>query len=935
MADPTPGTLTPADNELFLLDAMSLAYRAHYVFISRPLVNSKGQNTSAAYGFTNSLLKLIEDHGIEHIAVVFDAVGEGGTFRDEIYEEYKAHRDPPPEELLENLPYIKDIVRALDIPVIEIPGVEADDVIGTLARRAEKDDADVVIVSPDKDFQQLLSDNITIYKPARSGQEFDPLTPETFHEEYGLEPRQFIDMLALWGDSSDNVPGVPLIGEKTSAKLLKEYDSVENLIEHAEDVGGKRGQNLEEYADQAHLSKKLVTIKTDVDVNFDWHILRQAEPDMQELRAIFEELEFDTFLDRIASMNGEALDPSTEGERDDTPDDPALEFDFGPYEAVQELDQEAVDYGFVTNRGELEDFAEALAEQGAFAFDTETTSTDAMYASLVGISFAWAEGEARYVPTPLPDGTSTDDVLDVLRPLLKSQKPKTAHNLKYDLLVLKRHGLDVDGPFFDTMVAHYLIAPEDTHSLDAVARRVLNYRMVPITELIGEGKEQQSMRDVAVDETAPYACEDADIALRLVDPLREKLETNGVLEIAEDIEFPLVPVLTEMEHLGIRVDTDVLDEISARLAEKLEDIGQQIYDLAGEEFNINSTQQLGEILFEKLDLPVVSKTSTGRPSTKESVLQELSTEHEIPGLVLDWRSTYKLKSTYLDTLGDLVHPETGRIHTSFNQTRTATGRLSSSDPNLQNIPVRTAVGREIRRAFVPREGWHLMAADYAQIELRIIASMSGDEAMQQTFRENGDIHTDAAARVFDIDPDEVTRDQRRKAKEVNYGIPYGVSPWGLAQRLRTSVDEAGDLIKQYQKSYPGVSRFLNELVQKARDTGYAETLLGRRRYVPDIDANNSNRRSAAERVAVNMPIQGTQADMIKMAMNRVHDRLEAEGLESRMLLQVHDELVFDAHPDEIDTLRTLVEHEMKEALPLDGVPILVDIDVGDNWLDAH
>jgi DNA polymerase-1 len=459
--------------------------------------------------------------------------------------------------------------------------------------------------------------------------------------------------------------------------------------------------------------------------------------------------------------------------------------------------------------------------------------------------------------------------------------------------------------------------------------------MVPITELIGEGKEQQSMRDVAVDETAPYACEDADIALRLVDPLREKLETNGVLEIAEDIEFPLVPVLTEMEHLGIRVDTDVLDEISARLAEKLEDIGQQIYDLAGEEFNINSTQQLGEILFEKLDLPVVSKTSTGRPSTKESVLQELSTEHEIPGLVLDWRSTYKLKSTYLDTLGDLVHPETGRIHTSFNQTRTATGRLSSSDPNLQNIPVRTAVGREIRRAFVPREGWHLMAADYAQIELRIIASMSGDEAMQQTFRENGDIHTDAAARVFDIDPDEVTRDQRRKAKEVNYGIPYGVSPWGLAQRLRTSVDEAGDLIKQYQKSYPGVSRFLNELVQKARDTGYAETLLGRRRYVPDIDANNSNRRSAAERVAVNMPIQGTQADMIKMAMNRVHDRLGAEGLESRMLLQVHDELVFDAHPDEIDTLRTLVEHEMKEALPLDGVPILVDIDVGDNWLDAH
>ena len=935
MAEPTSAPPTPADNELFLLDAMSLAYRAHYVFISRPLVNSKGQNTSAAYGFTNSLLKLIEDHGIEHIAVVFDAVGEGGTFRDEIYEEYKAHRDPPPEELLENLPYIKGIVRALDIPVIETPGVEADDVIGTLARHAEKDDADVVIVSPDKDFQQLLSDNVTIYKPARSGQEFDPLTPETFHEEYGLEPHQFIDMLALWGDSSDNVPGVPLIGEKTSAKLLKEYDTVENLIEHAEDVGGKRGQNLEEYADQAHLSKKLVTIKTDVDVSFDWHILRQAEPDMQQLQAIFEELEFESFLDRIASMNGEALAPSAEEGRSDTPDDPALEFDFGPYEAVKELDEESVDYGFVTNRSELDDFAETLAEQEAFAFDTETTSTDAMYASLVGISFAWGEGTAQYVPTPLPDGTSTEAVLGVLEPLLKNKKPKIGHNLKYDLLVLARHGVTVEGPFFDTMVAHYLIAPEDTHSLDAVARRVLNYRMVPITELIGEGKEQLSMRDVAVEETAPYACEDADIALRLVDPLRDKLEANGVLEIADDIEFPLVPVLADIEEEGIRVDTDVLDEISARLTEKLDDIGQQIYDLAGEEFNINSTQQLGAILFEKLDLPVVSKTSTGKPSTKESVLQELSTEHEIPGLVLDWRSTYKLKSTYLDTLGDLVHPETGRIHTSFNQTRTATGRLSSSDPNLQNIPIRTEVGREIRRAFVPREGWQLMAADYAQIELRIIASMSGDEAMQQTFRENGDIHTDAAARVFDIDPGDVTRDQRRKAKEVNYGIPYGVSPWGLAQRLRTSVDEAGDLIKQYQKSYSGVSRFLNELVEKARDNGYAETLLGRRRYVPNIDASNSNRRSAAERVAVNMPIQGTQADMIKIAMNRIHERIEGEGLQSRMLLQVHDELVFDAHPDEINTLRTLAEEEMKDALPLEGVPIVVDIDVGDNWLDAH
>ncbi len=938
MAESQSPASNPADNELYLIDAMSLAYRSHYVFISRPLINSKGQNTSAAYGFTNSLMKLMGDHGIDHIAVVFDAVGEEGTFRDEIYEEYKAHRDPPPNDLLENLPYIKDIVRALDIPVLEISGVEADDVIGTLARRAEEDDADVVIVSPDKDFQQLLSDNISIYKPARSGQEFDVQTPDTFREEVGLDPEQFIDMLALWGDSSDNVPGVPLIGEKTSAKLLKEYGTLENLIEHAEDVGGKRGQNLEEYADQARMSKQLVTIKTDVEVSFDWHDLHQVNPNREALKQIFEELEFESMLERVDELNGtaEAAEASETNASDaDQPDDPALTFDFGPYEAVEELDGEAVDYAFIQNRDELEALAETLATKERLGVDSETTSTDPMWASLVGISFSWAEQQGRYVPTPLPDGTATDDVLDVLRPILEGDTPKIGHNLKYDWLVFERHGIRLQEPLFDTMVAHYLIAPEQSHSLSEVARGVLNYRMVPITDLIGEGKEQISMRDVDVQDAAPYACEDADVALRLADILRARLDDNDLLDIAESIEFPLIPVLGRMEAAGIRVDTDVLDAISERLAEKLDEIETEIFELAGEEFNINSTQQLGEILFEKLDLPVVSKTSTGRPSTKESVLQELSTEHEIPGLVLDWRSTYKLKSTYLDTLGELVHPETGRIHTSFNQTRTATGRLSSSDPNLQNIPVRTEVGREIRRAFVPQEGWQLMAADYAQIELRILASMSGDEAMQQTFRENGDIHTDAAARVFGIDPDDVTRDQRRKAKEVNYGIPYGVSPWGLAQRLRTSVSEAQELIDQYRTSYPGVSTFLSKLVEQARDKGYAETLLGRRRYVPNIDASNSNRRSFAERVAVNMPIQGTQADMIKIAMNRIQERLDAESFTSRMLLQVHDELVFEGPPDEIETLRELVRTEMKEALPLDGVPILVDIGVGDDWLDAH
>lgn len=913
---------------LYLIDAMALAYRAHYIFISRPLINSKGQNTSAAYGFTNSLLKLIEDRAIEHAAVVFDAESDGDSFREEIYEEYKAHRDPPPEELLENLPYIKQIVRAMDIPVLEVPRVEADDVIGTLARQAEGDGADVVIVSPDKDFKQLLSEHVSIYKPARGDEDFEIITDDDFREEYGLDPTQFIDMLALWGDSSDNVPGVPNIGEKTSMKYLRDYYDVEEVIENADEIGGKRGQNLKEHAEEARMSKRLVRIRTDLDIGLEWQQLRRAEPDEETLVGLFRELEFESLIDRLE------LDDQVDLEEAAT-DDSSLAFDFGPYEEVEAFDPDAVEYRLVQNLDELHNFADRLEAQDRYAFDTETTSKNPMYASLVGISFSWVAEQATYVPTPLPDGTGTDRVLEVLRPLLERETTKVGHNLKYDLLVMRRHGVEVGGPLVDTMVAHYLVAPEENHSLDDVARSILNYKMVPITDLIGEGVAEASMRDVAIEEAAPYACEDADIALRLADALQERLKEDELLEIAEDMEFPLVRVLAKMENDGIRVDTGVLDEISSRLEEELQEIEAEIYDLAGEEFNINSTQQLGEILFEKLDLPVVSKTPTGKPSTKESVLQELSTEHKIPALVLEWRSTYKIKSTYLDALGELVHPETGRIHTSFNQTRTATGRLSSSDPNLQNIPIRTEMGRQIRRAFVPREGWILMAADYAQIELRILASMSGDEAMQATFRENGDIHTDAAARVYGIDPEDVSPDQRRKAKEVNYGIPYGISPWGLAQRLRMPVDEAQDLIKQYRRSYPGVSRLLNDLVEEAREKGYAQTLLGRRRYLPNIDSSNSNQRSAAERVAVNMPIQGTQADMIKIAMNRIHARLVDEGWEARMLLQVHDELVFELPPKELEWVRQMVDEEMRDALPLEDVPVVVDIDTGDDWLEAH
>lgn len=918
----------PDDNALYLIDAMSLAYRAHYIFISRPLINSKGQNTSAAYGFTNSLLKLIEDHSIEHAAVVFDE-REEETFRKEMYEDYKANRDPPPDELLENIPYIKEIVKGLDIPVLEVPGVEADDVIGTLARQAEGDGADVVIVSPDKDFKQLLSDKVSIYKPAKGDQDFEIKTGETFREEYGLDPAQFVDMLALMGDSSDNVPGVYGIGEKTAQKLLREHHSVENLIDHADDLSGKRARDgMQEHAEEARLSKRLVRIRTELDMGLEWHQLRREEPDEQKLTALFQELEFESLADRLDLDGGTQPDASEDEDED-------LAFDFGPYEEVQELNPDAVDYNVVETEEELRAFADRLDEQSRYAIDTEASSKEPMYADLVGLSFSADAETATYVPTPLPDDTSTDAVLDVLGPVLEQETKKAGHNLKYDLLLLKQHGVDVAGPLFDTMVAHYLVAPEQNHNLGDVARSVLNYKMVPISELIGDDTDRDSMREVDVEEAAPYACEDADVALRLADNLKAQLDESNVLDIAHDIEFPLVHVLAAMEHTGITLDTDVLDEISTGLEDRLNEIEEDIFELAGEEFNINSPQQLAEILFEKLDLPVVTKTPTGKPSTKESVLQELSTEHDIPGLVLDWRSTYKLKSTYLDSLGELVNPETGRLHTSFNQTRTATGRLSSSDPNLQNIPIRTELGRQIRRAFVPAEDWTLLTADYAQIELRILASMSGDEAMQETFRKDGDIHTDAASRVYDIDPDEVTPDQRSKAKEVNYGIPYGISPWGLAQRMRMPVDEAQDIIKQYRKSYPGVSRLLNELVEKAQEKGYAETLLGRRRYLPNIDSSNSNERSAAERVAVNMPIQGTQADMIKIAMNRIHERLADEDWATQMLLQVHDELVFEVPSDEVSEVQSMINQEMKDALPLDDVPVVVDIDGGAHWLDAH
>ncbi|CAN5607412.1 DNA polymerase I [soil metagenome] len=935
-----PASETNGRERLFLADAMALAYRAHFAFINRPLINSKGQDTSAVYGFTASLLKLLEDERPDHLAVVFDPLEGPPNFRDALYAEYKAHRPPMPDGIKHGIPVIKRIVQAFDIPCVEVAGVEADDVIGTLATRAADEDVDVVIVSPDKDFRQLLARHVAIMRPAYKGEAFDVETEATFRERYGVDPIRFIDILALLGDASDNVPGVPGIGEKTAPGLIQEHGSVEALLEKAEEITGKRvREGLLNNRDGALLSKKLVTILTDVDLgDLEWQSLRLTDPDVHAIEDIFNEMEFGGRLrTRVrAYAAGEARPARPSGR--EGPD--AAQEDMAPSAPLVQMDLSTCDYRTMRRGDELGDIDRDIANVERFGFDTETTSTDAMVASLVGFSYAPEDKKAVYVPSPMPDGTPESAVVDAVRKALENPaSEKVGHNLKYDLLVMARHGVEVAGPLFDTMVAHYLIEPEAGHSLDEVATAYLGYQPQSISELIGKGKDAISMRDVAIDKVGPYACEDSDIALRLMAPLRERLEKDGLLPIAEEIEFPLVRVLTDMERAGVKIDSEILGEISETLGAEVERLEKAIFEAVGREFTIGSPKQLGEILFSDeslggLGLKPGGKTLKGAVSTNERVLSGLATEHPVPGLVLDWRQLTKLKSTYVDKLPELVHPETGRVHTDFNQAVAATGRLSSTNPNLQNIPVRSEAGREIRRAFVAEAGHRLVVADYAQIELRIIAHMSGDEELRAAFREGLDIHTATAARVFGVNLADVTRDMRGSVKQVNYGIPYGVSAFGLAQRLRVPTKEAQQLIEQYRASYPQVMRFLADTVEQARERGYVETLLGRRRYVPQIRTGNPRERSYAERIAVNMPIQGSQADMIKRAMVRIHRRLREEDFKTRMILQVHDELIFEAPDGEVGRVSEMVRHEMVGALPLD-VPVEVDIGIADNWLDAH
>ena len=906
---------TPNREKLYLLDAMALAYRAHFALISRPLITSDGLDTSAIYGFTQSLLKLLDEYP-DHIAVVFDPP-DGKSFRDDLFEEYKANRPPMPEPLREAIPHIKELVRAFDIPVVEVEGMEADDVIGTLARQAESEGVDVVIVSPDKDFRQLLSERISIMRPAYKGEEFERNTESSFREKYGVEPRRFIDILALLGDSSDNVPGVAGIGEKTAPKLIQEYGTLEDLLDHAGEIASKRVREaLQEHRASAMLSKKLVTIVTDLDLDLDWHQLRCSQPHLDHLMKLFDQFEFRTLVKRVLDRWNKDPDLSPEGGQG--------MFDFGPEASGSPALQEE-GLTIITDRAGLKSLVEDLKGADHVDLQVDADDADAMRAEIRGVAFASDLG-VSYVTVPPSDGAGAETVFEALEPVLSDErKVKRGYDLKVQRIALQRAGVHLNPPFEDILIAHYLLAPDESHDLDRLALRELGTRIPDFDRVRRE--EHPGKRAGLVAAQAQAA--------RLLHPIfSERLQQDRRRDIARDIEYPLIAVLADMEMEGVRVDLEALKEISGQLAQEIASLETAILEQAGGEFNIGSPKQLGEILFKKLKLQPLGKTSTGQASTNERVLMQLSAEHPLPGLVLDWRRLTKLKSTYVDTLGDYAHPDTGRVHGSFNQAVAATGRLSSANPNLQNIPVRSDAGKEIRRAFVPDEGMVFLAADYVQIELRILASMSEDPGLIAAFEASEDIHQATAARMYNVGLDEVTRDMRRKAKEVNFGIPYGISAYELGQRLRITRDEAKDLIDQYHRSYPNVSRLISHQINLARQNGFVETLLGRRRYIPDIRSRRHNDRSAAERIAVNMPIQGTQADMIKSAMVHIAAQLKRRGLTSRLILQVHDELVFEGPREELKELEQLVVREMAEALPL-KVAVEVDVGIGTNWLDAH
>ncbi|HAS57780.1 MAG TPA: DNA polymerase I [Algoriphagus sp.] len=934
-------------HKLFLLDAMALIYRAHFAFSKNPRINSKGLNTGVMLGFTNTLMEVLTKEKPSHIAVAFDT--SAPTFRHEQFEPYKANRQEQPEDITVSIPWVKEIVKAFRIPVLEMDGFEADDIIGTLAKKAERESFTVYMMTPDKDYGQIVDDHIYLYKPAFMGNGVDVMGPKEVCAKWDIEHvDQVRDILGLMGDAVDNIPGIPGIGAKTATKLLKEFGTVEELIKNTDKLKGKQKENVENFAQQGILSKELATIKIDVPIAFNEEDLRYDGFDEEKLRAIFNELEFRTLSNRIFKDEGKkAVIQKNEqlglfGEAPSSSPASEIEFEEESVNTSAPVVPDTIHsnlhhYHKIKGKDAIEELMEYLMVQKVVCFDTETTALNAMEAELVGISFAYLSGEAYYIPCPA-DQKETQAILELLMPFFENEDIlKVGQNIKYDLLVLKNYGIEVKGALYDTMLAHYLIEPEGKHSMDWLAEQYLNYKPVSITELIGKkGKNQGNMRDVDEDEVTSYAAEDADITLRLKEKFDPLLKENELEKLCYEVENPLINVLTDMEFEGVKIDTDSLAELSQALEEESIAIEKRVYELAGVRFNLASPKQLGDVLFEKLKLdPKAKKTKTGQYATGEEILSKLADEHEIAQAILDYRQMVKLKSTYVDALPTMINSKTGRIHTTYNQFVAATGRLSSINPNLQNIPIRTERGREIRKAFVARDENHvLLAADYSQIELRIMAAFSGDESMIEAFKNGRDIHATTAAKIFQVPLEEVSSDMRRKAKTANFGIIYGISAFGLSQRLSIPRGEAKEIIDAYFKEFPAVKEYMDGAIEKARKDEYVETILGRRRYLRDINSRNQTMRGFAERNAINAPIQGSAADLIKVAMIDVHNWMKKEKLKSKMILQVHDELVFDAHKDEVEILKKNIPGLMSNAIKL-AVPVEVEVGLGKDWLEAH
>lgn len=938
-----------AEPKLFLLDAFALIFRSYYAFAKNPLINSKGMNVSAINGFTTTLLDLMNKEKPTHLAVVFDSAGP--TDRATEHEFYKANRQETPEDITIAVPWIKEILKGFHIPILEFSGFEADDIIGTIAKKKAKEGHIVYMVTPDKDFGQLVEENIYMYKPARMGNEMEILGVKEILEKWEIErPEQVIDILGMWGDAVDNIPGIPGVGEKTAKKLIKEYGSMENVITNAPNIKGKLGENIATFSEQGLISKKLATIILDVPIDVTDDELKMDPPNKERLTEIFSELEFRTIGRRVLgsdfSVNTTtAAPPKPTGSTDlfgnaveekmskkefanDTPDL------FSQKVAGKNITN--TEHNYVVISSAYDDFVKTLLQEKEVCFDTETTSLDYFDLEIVGLSFSFKSGEGYYVPVPA-DRTDALAVLSHFKPFFESTSiVKIGQNVKFDWHVLKQYDIEVSLPIYDTMLAHYLLEPDMKHGMDFLSESYLGYSPVSIETLIGKkGKNQGTMRDVELEKIAEYAAEDADITFQLKQVFEPNVQEREVGNVLQDIELPLIPVLGDMERQGVKIDKQFLNEYSANLKYEIDVVSEEIFSLAGLKFNLDSPKQMGEVLFKHLKLPQDKKTATGQASTNEEVLQRLASEYPIAAKILDYREIAKLKSTYVDALPELIHTKTGRVHTTFNQTIAATGRLSSINPNLQNIPIRSERGMKIRRAFVPRDENHtLISADYSQIELRLVAEISNEENMLKDFRDGIDIHTATAARVFGVPTTEVTKEMRSKAKMVNFGIIYSISAFGLSQRLGIPRKEAASLIENYFIQYPGIKKYMDDTLVFARENGFVKTIMGRRRYLKDINSKNFTVRGFAEREAINAPVQGSAADMIKIAMINIHKKFSEQNIQSKMTLQVHDELVFDVLNNELEIVKPIIADCMVNAIKL-NVPIEVEIGVGQNWLEAH